>query len=145
MEADQVPPRPTYPDLMRGLHDLLSQANAAAHPRTPHSYHDMPVPYWDREALATREQLARFTYKPGWRFEVIGNYLRITLSTQDTYNPHKTVEVCSVTPVYALGVDDPDMFAQRLAHRIQEMEIHESREWLRRDGEIFDNPHDNDR
>lgn len=99
----------------------------------------------NQAAWATKE-LERFTYKPGWKFEIVVPLvgepnLVITVSTQDTYHPKRTIDICSRTPLYTMGIPHHDAFARALGFAIREFEIHESQEWLRRDGEIYDNPH----
>lgn len=36
---------------------------------------------------------------------------------------------------------DPEQFARDLQTQLHTIEIHESDEWLRRDGELYDDPH----
>lgn len=105
----------------------------------------------DFEWLTT--QLKRFTYKPGWTFEIrlpdygfsrFGEFmLYITMRVEDTYHPGRMVEVFAAKPIYAMDHMDHNetAFAHMLAGHILEVEHHESREWLRRDGDIYDNPH----
>lgn len=106
-----------------------------------------------QELQWVKEQLARITYKPGWKFEIDRSlfltgsaYLTITFKAEDTYHPGTTVDVGGAVPLYMLPhhVGAEDAFLHALARQIHDMEIHESREWLRRDGEIFDNPHRDD-
>jgi hypothetical protein len=93
-----------------------------------------------------RKQLERFTYKEGWTFDVIkhaltGHALRVTFRCKDTYNPHgPTIDIGNMTSLLFIP-DDPDEFARWLGGHLRMMEAHESREWLRRDGKIFDDPH----
>lgn len=93
------------------------------------------------------EEIARFTYKHGWTFEVApgGFFLQVCMEVEDTHHPGNTVKIGKWVPLSSMGVRlrDPALFARMLAATIQEMEIHESREWLRRDGQIYDNPHTN--
>lgn len=92
-----------------------------------------------------REQLKRFTYKPGWRFTVFAHFLMpqfvIRFKCEDTYNPGKSIEVGKATPLRFVPIGDEKAFAEWLAHEVKDVEIHESREWLKRDGKIFDDPH----
>ncbi len=41
--------------------------------------------------------------------------------------------------------DDADAFARWLTSALFDIELHESREWLRRDGAIYDDPHEQPR
>lgn len=95
-----------------------------------------------------QEQLARFTYKPGWSFRIEPTsfmaptvaMIVAVMEVEDTYHPGTKVKVSGVREL--VGIDNnPNAFAMTLASLIQEMEVHEAREWLKRDGEIYDNPH----
>jgi len=108
---------------------------------------------WDRYAADerwVRDQLARFTYKPGWSFTVAndlipsssGVLIALVARVEDTYNPGKHIEIGGYRRAQ-IYIRDPDMFAKQLASFIVELEIHESREWLKRDGQIYDDPHKN--
>ena len=44
-------------------------------------------------------------------------------------------------PPYLADTRDEDAFARWLQHTLLDLERHESQEWLRRDGEIYDDPH----
>lgn len=99
-----------------------------------------------------RSEIARFTYKPGWRFEALavpgplsggGVQVRAFMTVEDTHQPGRMIEVFNVMHLsdYELAGRPAEWFAKRLANLIKDMEVHESREWLRRDGEILDNPH----
>jgi hypothetical protein len=112
----------------------------------------LPTPYADRRyeqkthADWVREQLDRHTYKPGWELEIVDPVfseplLGIHFACRDTYHPERPeVRVGKCVPLYTLP-KDPEMFTRCLAHELQAMEVHESREWFKRDGKIFDNPH----
>jgi hypothetical protein len=101
-----------------------------------------------------RAQLARFTYKPLWSFTIVPGAawagapwwepipeIRVEMLTEDTYNPGRVIRVLGSRPLYDIGGCDETAFAMTLASLIAEMEVHEAREWLRRDGEIYDDPH----
>jgi hypothetical protein len=107
------------------------------------------------------QQLSRISYKPGWIFtarpaisfaaDVV--FVKITMLAKDTHNPDSEVTIGGSFPYRHAYYnksrfhapsemdDEATHFTYWLAERIQELEIHESREWLRYDGEIFDNPH----
>lgn len=105
-----------------------------------------PRPSW---LIWVADQLRRFTYKPNWQIQldhrVFSNpQLLITMKVEDTYRPGVEVTVAATAPLaLAPGVlaEDEDAFARWLAHQLQAIEVHESREWLKRDGKPFDNPH----
>lgn len=98
-------------------------------------------------------QLHRFRYKPQFHCAVAemdtwaaarGTYnLRIWFRTEDTYNPGRTVKIAGIhaIPPFILHRQDEDEFARWLLNTLVGLEEHEAREWFRRDGEIFDNPH----
>lgn len=120
--------------------------NLPAWPENPFDMYRMPV-YQDVERVAwIQEQLKRFTYKPGWRFSVrqmlfAGPILTITFPCEDTYNPGSMIHVAKNVLMSSIPHGDEEEFAKWLAHEFQDVEIHESREWLKRDGKIFDDPH----
>lgn len=92
-------------------------------------------------------QLKRFTYKPGFKMRVqpnlgfMGPCILLTMKVEDTYHPGVFVEVMKPCPLEGVPAGNEQIFAQWLAGQLQELEIHESREWLKRDGVIYDNPH----
>lgn len=91
-----------------------------------------------------RRQLAGYTYRPGWTFELVeghceGLQVRIVGTVEDAYHPGRLID---------LGINDwlppvctPEDLDRWLAYRLQRVEIHEEREWLRRDGRHIDDPH----
>lgn len=105
------------------------------------------------DAAWARNELGLFTYKPGWNFRITGAapershlygpYLELTAEVEDTYNPGKRVVVGASHSLATMGVHhrDPNMFGRMLGQYVQSAEIHESREWLKRGGVIFDDPH----
>lgn len=107
---------------------------------------ELPNPTWGPSPEWVREQLARFTYKPGWKFEVRNSdippaaYVAISFEAEDTYNPGKIVNPGMGAYLYEVP-DTEDRFAAWLASKVKAMEVHESREWLRRDGQMWDDPH----
>lgn len=92
----------------------------------------------------TRE-LERWSYKPGWRLSVSNNmfmpHFMTSFKCEDTYNPGSMIEPCKATPLFRVPIHDEDVFARWLAREVRDVEIHESREWLKRDGKIYDDPH----
>jgi hypothetical protein len=91
-----------------------------------------------------RAHLARLTYRPGWAFELYegrfeGLHLRITATVDDSLRPGETVVlgVNSRLPWMA----DSGQLESWLAHRLAAIEVHEMREWLKRDGEAIFDPH----
>lgn len=115
------------------------------HGHTPLTHHNLGG--W------LREQLARFTYKPGWRLAIVhsGGFsftgygaeysLRILVECEDTYHPGRMVSVGCERPIWHAEHMDEASFARFVAYQLKEVEIHESQEWFKRDGVIWDNPH----
>jgi hypothetical protein len=101
-----------------------------------------------------RTQLDRYTYKPGWTWTIdsdpprrlapVDYGIRIKFTTPDSRGTGHEIPVMAKfrVPFYLAQERDEGMFADWLARCILEMERHEQREWLRRDGVIYDNPHE---
>lgn len=120
---------------------------------------DVTAEYVASDLAWLQRQLDRFTYKPGWTFRIDttptegrGGWgrtpflLTVTVRVEDTYHPGQMIDIGgSVLLPYRLGeVRGPIAereFARFLIGRITDIELHESREWLKRDGEIYDDPH----
>lgn len=98
-----------------------------------------------------QQQLARYTYRPGWTMRIDqGNLgdkysvvLTISFTTTDTYDHTRQIAVRSahLVPPFVGDRRDEQAFARWLQTCLFDAEMHESREWLRRDGQIYDNPH----
>lgn len=114
--------------------------------------------YLDPVLFKLQNELARFSYKPGWHARIeavqpldpyLGSDYRITISflAENTRWRGTTVPIRSVHRVPEGLVDlslDPfaeQHFAGWLASVLLETEHHEQREWLCRDGQIYDDPH----
>lgn len=124
---------------------------------------DLSDAYAGRRAeqwLAT--ELARYTYKPGFIMEIrpdgfgYGHVLSVRMAVQDSREPRLDDEHWAGRPLGPRMVQvgfnermppsiaerqDAEQFARWLAGALMKLERHESREWLRRDGEIYDDPH----
>jgi hypothetical protein len=97
--------------------------------------------------LSTRElqdQVGEYAYRPGWRLivredEFEGAALWILADLDNSYRPGETVEVRirSLIPPMVSRWE----FERWLAWRLRLVEIHESREWFRRDGKPVFDPH----
>ena len=102
-----------------------------------------------------REQLARFTYRPGWTMTIeepflpgaIAYQIKIAYPVVDSRDQRRTIEVGGrfVVPPMIAEERDEKLFAHWLASTLLDCEWHESREWLRRDGDIYDDPHSEQR
>lgn len=98
-------------------------------------------------ALTTAEiaaHLERLTYRRGWTMRVYdgaweGQHIVITTDVEDTYNPGQTttLDVHSMLPPMLSTAD----LERWLAWRLARIEIHEAREWFRRDGAPVFDPH----
>lgn len=91
-----------------------------------------------------QKHVARITYKPGWTFEVYdghweGQHLVIRTEVADTYNPGITTILDVHTKIPPL--EDEDQLEKFLAWRLGRLEMHEMREFLKRDGKIIFDPH----
>ena len=91
-----------------------------------------------------QEHLAAITYKPGWTIRAYmgrweGPHVVITTVVPDSYHPSETVtlDVHSMLPPMRSGDDLDEWLAWRLAR----IEVHEMREFLRRDGKPIYDPH----
>lgn len=96
--------------------------------------------------LTTRElqaHLARLEYKPGWTFDVYdgaweGQHIVIRTEVPDTYTDGTVVlDVHSMLP----PLPSLDYFERWLAWRLARLEVHEMREFLKRDGHPIFDPH----
>jgi hypothetical protein len=88
--------------------------------------------------------LVAVTYMRGWSVHVYdgrheGQHVVITATVPDAYDLTKTVtlDVHSMLP----PMRDRAMFFDWLAWRLKRIAIHESREWFRVNGQVYDDPH----
>jgi hypothetical protein len=104
------------------------------------------------EIMWAKEQLARYTYKPGWNFSIkadMGIMLKVSFTALNTYDPGKEITIEGEFPLMCMldwerhrsqGLAE-DFFAKDMERIIWRVERHEAQEWLRRDGTIYNNPH----
>jgi len=103
------------------------------------------------------QELARFTYKPNFEFRLIpggpfqGLILRIKARVPDarwrprpewgstTHPPVISIAAQITIPEHLYGRSE--LFAEWLLAEVLRVETHEAQEWLRRDGEIYQDPH----
>lgn len=90
------------------------------------------------------EHLKRITYKDGWTFLVRENpyegpFIRILIVVPNSYMENETV---------TLGINSflgefetVEEFERWLLRRIIRIEIHEAREFFKRDGKVLSDPH----
>lgn len=105
----------------------------------------------DSQSWMERE-LARFTYKPGWRLQLVdaaeffreqrAYHLIVSYKAQDSRTPDGPETLIRVNVSVPPYIDEePDAFAHWLIEAVSEIERHEAREWLRRDGIMLFDPH----
>lgn len=90
------------------------------------------------------QRLERISYKPGWTFEVYdgeweGRHLTISCEVPDAFAAGRTTTLrveCFLHPMGSL-----EAFERWLAWRLARIEVHEMREFLKRDGEVIFPPH----
>jgi hypothetical protein len=98
------------------------------------------------------DRLNRFTYKPGWRMRLermaTGTpYLLVEFEAENTYRPGETIKVGfrePLPPGSSILFSSPGAFDAWLLSRLDEIERHETREWLKFDGVMIFDPHRND-
>lgn len=126
---------------------FLEHLAGSGHPKYPSA--ETPLTDYSRGRWLS-EQLARLTYKPGVTMEIVPSHLggfgaewsvKVTMEVEDTYKPGETTKVSGQYPVWHSEAIDENTFVRQVARVLQDLEIHESREWLKRDGAIWDNPH----
>lgn len=106
-------------------------------------------------------ELARYTYKPNYTLAVVfestpewggtGIYLAGTFHAPDSRHtppdappdwPVIRLNFKVPVPEFAIEHHDSDYFAVWLREVLHKIELHESDEWLRRDGCLLNDPHD---
>lgn len=90
-------------------------------------------------------ELARITYKPGWTLKARqsmfeGVVLRIVAEGLiNSYRPKETIDIGIDS--FLPPVESVEQLHSWLAWRLDRIESHESREWLKRDGRVLFDPH----
>lgn len=92
-----------------------------------------------------RNELAQFTYKPGWELQLFvdpweGSCLYVTASVVDGYDHAKAVDLRIRALVPPMRTREA--FADWLVWRMLQIESHECREYLHRNGRPYVDPHD---
>jgi hypothetical protein len=103
---------------------------------------DAPV-YLTYEQL--RSEIKRYTYRPGWELSVFldpfeGPCLYLVSEVANADDPSEPVQLrirSNIPPMTS-----PQKFAEWLQWRLMQVESHECREYLRRDGQALYDPHD---
>jgi hypothetical protein len=92
-------------------------------------------------------ELARYTYKPGWSLQVeqsgtiqciVVRYTALDSRAAQFARRDIALTVRLYVPPF---IEHGDEFAMWLLMALTSIEEHEAREWLRRDGEIYADPH----
>jgi hypothetical protein len=96
-------------------------------------------------ATQLTDELGRYTYKDGWVLEIFndpyeGPFLYITVTVPDGYRPGEmtTLYIRSNVP----PIPTAEYFGLWLWWRLDQIERHETREFLRYDGDPWSDPHD---
>jgi hypothetical protein len=90
-------------------------------------------------------EIARYTYRKGWDLSVFldpweGPCLYIVADVADGYHPERTVQLRIRSNIPPMA--DANAFGWWILWRVSQIESHEVREMLRRDGELLVDPHD---
>lgn len=97
-----------------------------------------------------QNELARWGYKPGWRLEIVSDpvapgwhryALLVRYDADDSRSPGRKIQIASRQQLPGEHIRDSEEFARVLRQIVLDIEEHEMREWLHRDGQIFDDPH----
>jgi hypothetical protein len=98
--------------------------------------------------LGLQRELARWSYKPGWTMRIMPEpgpwetgILSVRYATPDSRNPLRTIAIGGSEIVSLSVVEGVVPFGVWLESALMRMEQHELREWLRFDGELYDDPH----
>lgn len=94
-----------------------------------------------------QQHLTRLSYKPGWEFECYegrweGMHIVIRTPVEDAFNPGQTV----VLDVHCFfpRPESTEELERWLMWRLARIEVHEMREFFKRDGKVIDSPHKKD-
>jgi hypothetical protein len=95
-------------------------------------------------------ELARYTYKPGWSLQAESSVLGPCIMVRYTAPDSRAAQFKRRDLALAVRLDVPPFvhpdrggdFAMWLLMALTTVEEHEAREWLRRDGEIYADPHE---
>lgn len=92
-----------------------------------------------------RNQIARYTYRPGWTLELTTDeghpVLIVRYPAIDSRDPSQERMFRAHRPVNKWIDSDPALFAEWLKAALLDVERHEFDEWFRRDGQLVDDPH----
>jgi hypothetical protein len=96
-----------------------------------------PVPASKMDA-----EIARYSYKPGWRIERFNQYsLLLTARVENSYEPGMFIEVAHIRPFNEYLTETPEGLRHAVKYLLKSYEEHEFDEWFRYDGQLIDDPH----
>lgn len=90
--------------------------------------------------------LDEITYRPGWELQVKddpheGPYLRVIVPTKNSYDEDADLDLGINSYLSPNDRRDERAFIDFLIWRLERIESHEAREWLRRRGKAIFDPH----
>lgn len=90
--------------------------------------------------------LDRITYKPGWSFQAYmgkweGMHLTIFTEVDDAFRPGEKVRLRVESFLGPNDYINTRMLEKWLMWRLARIEVHEMREFFKRDGKVIDSPH----
>ena len=91
-------------------------------------------------------ELRRYTYKPGYQLLLDRGTMRdwprliVKYEAPDSRDPSRRIPIVAQQIIPDLP-EDAEFFATWLERALFDIEVHESREWLRRDGTVCNDPH----
>lgn len=102
-----------------------------------------------------RSWLEKVTYKPGWRLSIGSphtdmiygyqtHFLIVQTLVPDSYRPDEMFPLSVSAVIPPPVIMDEGAFMHWLARHLIDIERHESREWFKVDGLVFDDPHQGD-
>lgn len=103
-----------------------------------------------RQERLLREELERWTYKPGYQLYLpaggpdvwSGHQFELRTTQPDSRNPDDTKPLVFRAYLHPAVAAGPETFlADWLQTTIGVFELHERDEWLRRDGQLLNDPH----
>ena len=98
------------------------------------------------DLVVAQRYLRRITYRPGWSFELYqgefeGPHICINAKVMDSYHPGEETVLDIHSPVPLAALETESALLRYLAWRLQIIETHEMREWLKMDGAVIFDPH----
>lgn len=102
---------------------------------------------WHEDDAMTFEQaqeiLARITYKPGWKIELVDfGFVKVSIrhKATDANDPNRTIDIRFEQGVELIHTDEKRL-VDWIFICVRAAEIHEIEEWFKIDGHCFRDPH----